>query len=365
MDMSRRTMLKAATAATAATGAALAGLYEWAAPARLATPKAPRPSNGAPNPSSATARPSSAAPRPSSRAPHRSRGAQSSGAPNPSGAAVGPSSAARVGATVTELAYTRETTWEQAMVDFNAQVGRNFGVAKRYYQGANTWPTDRDLGPGIESLVNQGCRGLLCFQPKVHGGDLAALTASLNAIKTRLTDVKVTLWQEQGIASGLTPAEFRLCYQRYQPIRSIFPLFVDFSGSQSNSWAAYNPGADLVDGFAVDYYASKFVQGVRIGPVAELANESGKEFGIWEIGNCAEPTDELPSGDQIVEYFGYLTSLQGGRLNNGYLVGDMPWYNGPRYGIWKNTISGIQLAPGYQTARAQLDEFFDTFDGVK
>jgi hypothetical protein len=257
------------------------------------------------------------------------------------------------------------TTWEQAMADFNAQVGRDFAVAKRYYQGANTWPTDDDLGPGIESLVTRGCRGLLCFQPKVNGDDLAALAASLTAIKKGLTDVKVALWQEQGLPAELAPAEFRQCYQRYQPIRSIVPLFVDFSGSHPGTWAAYNPGADLVDGFAVDYYASVFVKGIGIEPLAELADEAGKEFGIWEIGNCADPGDELPSDEQIAGYFGYLTSLQGGRLQNGHLVGDMPWYNGPRYRVWKNTISGMSLAPGYQTARAELDMFFDTFNGVK
>jgi hypothetical protein len=297
--------------------------------------------------------------RPSKGAAKSSRRASS-----PTSEAV-PPGAALVGATVTGRAYTPETTLEQAMANFNTQVGRNFGVAKRYYKGPNTWPTDDHFGPGIESLVERGCRGLICFEPNVNGDDLAALTASLTAIKNELTDVKVTLWQEQGIASGLTAAEFRQCYQRYQPIRNIFPLFVDLSGSQSHSWAAYNPGADLVDGFAVDYYASKFVEGVSIEPVAELANESGKEFGIWEIGNCAEPTDRLPSDEQIVEYFGYLTSLQGDRLKNGYLVGDTTWYNGPRLSIWKNTISGALLAPGYQTARAELDKFFDTFNGVQ
>jgi hypothetical protein len=360
MDMSRRTMLKAATAATAATGAALVGLYGRAAPARVGTPKALGPSRGAVTPSRAAPSPSRAAPSPSRKAASHSRKAA-----GPSSEAANPPTGARVGATVSGRAYSPETTLEEAMVDFNAQVGRNFGVAKRYYKAANTWPTDQKLGIGIDSLVNQGCRGLLCFEPNVDGSDLAALTASLTAISSVLTDVKVTLWQEQGISSGLTGAEFQQCYQRYQPIRDIFPLFVDLSGSQSNSWAAYNPGADLVDGFAVDYYASKFVQGISIEPLAELADAAGKEFGIWEIGNCSEPTDPIPSEDQIVEYFSYLTSLQGGRLKNGYIVGDMPWYNGPRLGIWKNTISGSRVAPGYQTARAQLDAFFDTFNGVK
>jgi hypothetical protein len=276
-----------------------------------------------------------------------------------------PPSAARVGATVTPLAYKPEPTWEQAMADFNTQVGRNFEVAKRYYQGANTWPTSGDLGQGIWSLVNRGCRGLLCFQPRVNGDDLNALIASLTAIQSVLPDAKVTLWQEQGLNAGLTAAEFKQCYQQYQQIRSIFPLFVDFSGSHPTTWAAYNPGAGLVNGFAVDYYASVFAKHVKIEPVAELADDSGKEFGIWEIGNCADPTDKVPSGHEVGKYFDYLISLQGSRLKKGHLVGDMAWYNGPRHGVWKNTISGIRLAPPYQTDRAQLDNFFDIFNGVQ
>jgi hypothetical protein len=315
MDMSRRTMLKAATAAA---GAAVAGSYGFAAQARSA------------------------------------------------GAAVASSSgAARVGATVTPLAYKPGTSWEQAMADFNAQVGRDFEVAKRYYQGASTWPVKGDLGHGIDSLITRGCRGLLCFQPRVNGDDLDALMASLTAISKGLTDVKVTLWQEQGLGEGLTAEQFKQCYQQYQPIRTIFPLYVDFSGSHSSTWAAYNPGAGLVDGFAVDYYASVYVKGVRIEPVAELANRAGKELGIWEIGNCADPKDKVPSDIQIAEYFDYLTTLQRGRLKNGHLVGDMAWYNGPGQGSWKNTISGIQLSPDYKIDRARLDKFFDTFNGVK
>jgi hypothetical protein len=314
MEMSRRTMLKAATAAT---GAALAGSYGFASQARAAT------------------------------------------------AVAGPPSAARVGATVTQLAYKPGTSLVQAMADFNAQVGRNFEVAKRYYQGVSTWPVKGDLGVGITSLVKRGCRGLLCFQPRVNGDDLTALKDTLHAIKKKLTDVKVTLWQEQGIGEGLTAAEFVQCYKQYQPIRKIFPLFVDFSGSHPTTWAAYNPGDHLVDGFAVDYYASVFAKKIMIDPIAELANDAGKELGIWEIGNCADPKDKLPSPHEVVEYFGYLKSLQGDRLKNGHLVGDMAWYNGPHQGVWKNTISGTQLSADYQTDRAQLDMFFDTFNGVR
>jgi hypothetical protein len=319
MEISRRTMLKTATVAT---GAALAGAYGLTARAGAAT----------------------------------------------TAAAVSASATARVGATVTPLAYPAGTTWVQAMEDFNNQVGRDFEVAKRYYQGASTWPTDGDFGMPITSLVQRGCRGLLCFQPRVNGDDLEALVNSLNAIKldAKLTDAKVTLWDEQGLGSGLTAAEFKRAYANYQPIREIFPLFVCFEGASPTTWAAYNPGADLVDGFAVDFYADGFVNGIKIDPVAEMANDAGTEFGIWEIGNCATPSAKLPTAAQVGEYFSYITSLQAARLNNGYLVGDMAWYNGPHLNNWNNTISGIasKLSADYLTDRQLLDQLYDTFNGV-
>jgi hypothetical protein len=319
MEISRRTMIKTATVAT---GTALAGAYGLTARAGAAT-TAP---------------------------------------------AVSPPATARVGATVTPLAYPAGTTWVQAMADFNNQVGRNFEVAKRYYQGASTWPTASDFGVQITSLVQRRCRGLLCFEPRVNGDDLDALVSSLEVIKldAKLTDAKVTLWDEQGLGSGLTAAEFKRAYANYQPIREIFPLFVDFSGASPTSWAAYNPGADLVDGFAVDFYADSFVNGIKIDPVAEMANEAGTEFGIWEIGNCATPSAELPTPAQVGEYFSYITGLQGARLKNGYLVGDMAWYNGPHDNNWNNTISGIpgKLSPDYPTDRELLDQLYDTFNGV-
>src|SRR5579875_1029124 len=123
MEISRRAMLKTAAAAT---GAALAGSYASAASKANAA----------------------------------------------STAAVAPPGTARVGATVNQLAYTSGTTLEQAMADFNAQVGRNFEVAKRYYRGASTWPTAGDPGVGITSLVERKCRGLLCFEPRPDGADL-------------------------------------------------------------------------------------------------------------------------------------------------------------------------------------------------
>jgi hypothetical protein len=313
MEMSRRTMLKAAAAAT---GVALTGTYTLAGEALATT--------------------------------------------------LAPATTARVGATVAPLAYPKGTTWDQAMATFNSQVGRNFEVAKRYYKGASTWPTASDLGVGITSLIQRGCRGLLCFEPNPDGSDLTALKNSLKAIKQAgLTDAKVTLWDEQGLGSHLSAAEFRAAFKNYQAIRDIYPLWVDFAGSAASTWTAYYPGAGQLDGIAVDFYASVFVNQGRIDPLAALADEAGLAFGIWEIGNTSNPSAKLPSPDQVGAYFRYLTHLQSTRLKAGHQVGDMAWYNGPHLGSWNNTISGTKLSPRTYTDRKQLDTFFDSFNGAK
>jgi hypothetical protein len=350
MAISRRTVLKTAIAAT---GAALAGAgtYEFTNLAHPATAPTTAPAGAAP---SATAGPSA---HPSAAAPSATAGPSSSSHDQLV-------SGARVGATVNPRAYPAGTSWVEAMADFNAQVGRNLEVAKRYYEGPGTWPTQDNIGVRITSLVQRNCRGLLCFQPNVDGTDLGALMDSLQAIKTtgQLTDAKVTLWTEQGITEGLTAAEFRQVYAKYQPIRSIFPLFVDFSGSNPTTWQDYNPGTDLVDGIAVDFYAEAFLRGLNIEPLAELANQAGMELGIWEMGVGGST---LRADEQLMRYFEYLTGLQSARLNNGHLVGDMAWYNGPYQDDWSNTISGIRLAPLHKTGLTQLASFYDMFNGVK
>jgi hypothetical protein len=322
--MSRRTLL--ATTGVAAAGAALAGAPGLAGPARAAT-RVTR--------SAATAAPMAGT--------------------------------ARVGATVSPDPYQGGTSWDQAMADFNKDVGRPFKVAKRYWTGdVSTWPTVQDLGVKIQSLIDEHCRGLLCFQPATDGSDRDALVDSLNVIKAAgLTDVKVTLYQEQGL--DLTPplnaAQFTQVYDKYsEAVSNIFPLFVDFSGSHPETWACYRPAG--VQGIAVDFYAETWAKLTAagkpdpLGQLAQWADEAGQELGIWEIGNTASP--DMPTKAQVQGYFGYLTSLQSSRLAAGHLIGDMAWYNGNG----SNTISGTTPNPLYQTDRELLDGLFDTFNGV-
>jgi hypothetical protein len=208
---------------------------------------------------------------------------------------------ARVGATVNPRAYGAGTTWDQAMARFNTDVGRDFEVAKRYFQGPANWPTEHDLGVQIQSLIDRRCRGLLCFKPAVDGSDLTALVSSLTAVKAKLTDVKVTLYQEQGLEEKLSAAEFKQVYEKYsEAVSAIFPLFVDFAGARPDTWAAYRP--TRVQGIAVDFYADAWVRQTAtnsdpLGVLARWADEAGQELGIWEIGNTAAPT--LPTRDQV------------------------------------------------------------------
>ncbi|HWG63755.1 MAG TPA: hypothetical protein VG253_18855 [Streptosporangiaceae bacterium] len=268
---------------------------------------------------------------------------------------------ARVGASVTVYAYPAGTTWDKAMADFNATVGRNFSVAKRYYGAAHTWPKAGGVGPAIQTLMDRKCRGLLCFKPARDGSDVDALVSALKAIKNAgLTDVKITLYEEQGLAQGLTATEFKQVYAAYQPVRQVFPLFVDFSGHAWKTWADYRPAG--IDGIALDYYANSYVAGSRIDILSQWASEAGQELGIWEMGNTAYKT--VPTPAEISAYFSYISSVQASRLAKGHRVGDMVWYNGPSGGNYNNTIAGTRLSSLYKLDRKALTGLFDKYNGA-
>lgn len=278
-----------------------------------------------------------------------------------SASAVNPSKTARVGATVTPVAYPRGTTWGQAMANFNGDVGNDFRAAKRFFAGPDTWPTVDNIGAEIQSLIDMRSRGLLCFRPALDGGDVDALVSSLRAIKTAgLTDVKITLYHEQGIDENLTAAQFKHVYAEYQKVREVFPLFVEFSGHAYETWAEYRPTE--VDGIAVDFYANAWVHGSRLTELANWANEAGQELGIWEIGNSAYHV--WPTAAEVSQYFRYITAVQSKRLKDGHLVGDMCWFNGAVPGRYRNTISGKKLTPLHPLDRTLLNRLFKTFNGV-
>jgi hypothetical protein len=283
-----------------------------------------------------------------------------------SGAAT-PPKGCRVGATVTPNAYPKGTTWEEAMANFNSDVGRDFEVAKRYFRGPKTWPTTaKDVGTIIKSLLDpatgqQKCRGLLCFKPAVNGTDTTALSTALKAIKQAgITDAKVTLYQEQGLEEKLTAQQFQDVYARYyDSVHPYYPLFVDFSGRAQSTWASYRPAAHYLDGYAVDLYAHSWArEKVGVEPIADWADGAGQEFGIWEMGN------QNATPDEVQAYFAYLTQLQQGRLQAGQLVGDMAWFNGPQQHNF-NEISGTDLCALYVQDRKLLRTFFDAFNGVQ
>jgi hypothetical protein len=324
--MSRRTMLRTAAAAT--TGVALAGASGLTAAARAAT-------------------------------------AQAGVSRASAGRAAASTTTARVGATVNPRAYNGNLTWDQAMAKFNKDVGRDFEVAKRYFQGPKTWPTKDNIGVYIQSLVDEKCRGLLCFQPPIGEKYQDTLHSSLKVIQAVLPDAKVTLYQEQGLAEHLTAADFKQVYDEYsEAVLDVFPLFVDFAGAAPDTWAAYRPAG--ISGIAVDYYADAYVRQVAgdsdpLSQLVQWADEAGQELGFWEIGNTA--SGSLPHKPQVEAYFSYLSGVQSKRLATGNLVGDMAWYNGPHDGGYYNTISGAKLSPLYKTDRPLLDHLFDTFNG--
>jgi hypothetical protein len=110
---------------------------------------------------------------------------------------------------------------------------------------------------------------------------------------------------------------------------------------------------------AVDLYAHSWAHDkIEVKPIADLADEAGQEFGVWEMGN------QNATKDEVNNYFAYLTQLQQTRLQAGRLIGDVVWFNGPQQHNF-NEISGTDLCTLYKLDRRLLRAFFDTFNGVQ
>jgi hypothetical protein len=71
-------------------------------------------------------------------------------------------------------------------------------------------------------------------------------------------------------------------------VRDYYPLAYDAAGSRGpTNWRNYYPGASLVDVVAIDYYATAFVNGIRLDTIVAIADDANppKPFGIREMGN--------------------------------------------------------------------------------
>jgi hypothetical protein len=230
------------------------------------------------------------------------------------------------GATLELGAFPAGTTYAQAIADWEAVTGTTIKVAKVYYK-PGVFPTS--ITNPVSTYISEGIKALLSFKPAYNPpskADLIALANTLKMFQAAGLNAAVTLWQEPQIA--MTAAQFSRVVHHYGPaIRQYYPLAYDVTGDPT-TWVKYYPGASAIDLVAVDYYATRYVNGVTLDVIAGLADNARppQPFGIWEMGSTTTKTSPAPT--QVENYMGYVQSFMAGRLAAGKANADIVWFNG-------------------------------------
>jgi hypothetical protein len=240
---------------------------------------------------------------------------------------AGRSAGALVGATFDLQPFKPGTTFPEAVALWNSTTGTTMQCAKVYYQLLR-FPTTID--DRVRTLIDMGIEALISFKPAIvpDSADRDRLAQAIKMFHNANLSAQVCLWQEV-TDKDMTAAQYHTYVQYYGPvIRQYYPLVYNaFVHGGAQEWKAYDPGHDLVDGYALDFYCASYVRRhIRLGPMADIAGSL--PLGLWEIGNTA--TDSFfPTADQLGQYMDHITTFLAQRAAAGLAVGAVAWYNGP------------------------------------
>jgi hypothetical protein len=274
---------------------------------------------------------------------------------------------ARVGGTFDLFPFAAGTTYPQALRDWNKTTGTTSSCWKVYYQ-LGQFPTSLDAR--LTTILHHDIQALISFKPAVNTKSSAAATdkkkleSSLKLFHKAGLTAEVCLWQEVG-PKDMTADEYHEYVAYYGPvIRHYYPLVFDAPGYQGPAeWAKYDPGRDMLDGYAVDYYCGDYInRGTRLDKIMELAGPL--PVGIWEIGNTASASF-LPTASEVTAYLTYITSKLSKRLAKGLPVGSLAWYNGPADGgqSGQNEMVGAHPCKRAKTDLADYKLLYDAVNG--
>jgi hypothetical protein len=229
---------------------------------------------------------------------------------------------ARVGATLNLKPFPAGTTYQQAVQAWNSATGTSMRCAKVYDQPSK-FPTS--LVEETQTLRDLGIEALISFKPSIepNPSDRDRLAAAVKMFHDANLTAQVCLWNEV-TEKDMTPAQYHDHVRYYGPvIRQYYPLVYDAGGyGGPEQWRAYDPGHDLVDGYAVDLYCSSYIKrGIRLDPLGELAGSL--PVGVWEIGNSSQD-NFFPTAEELDAYINHITTFLSGRA-----AGAVAWYNGP------------------------------------
>jgi len=274
---------------------------------------------------------------------------------------------ARVGGTFDLFPFAAGTTYPQALKLWNETTGTTLRCWKIYYQPGE-FPTAIDAQ--LQTIIDNGIQALVSLKPAIDtksaaaASDKAKLAAALKMFRKAGLTAEVCLWQEVG-PRYMTASQYHKYVAYYGPVvRHYYPLVFDAPGYQGPAeWANYNPGRDMLDGYAVDYYCGDYInRGTRLDKVMELAGPL--PVGIWEIGNTASASF-LPTADEVTEYLTYITTKLSKRLAKGLPVGSVAWYNGPADSSQsgQNEMVGAHPCKRAKTDLADYKALYDAING--
>jgi hypothetical protein len=274
---------------------------------------------------------------------------------------------ARVGGTFDLFPFAPDTTYPQALKLWNETTGTTMRCWKIYYQPGE-FPTTIDAQ--LQTIIDHGIQALVSFKPAIDTTSAAAaadrkkLAAAVKMFSAAGLTAEVCLWQEVG-PKDMTASQYHKYVAYYGPVvRRHYPLVFDAPGYQGPAeWAKYDPGRDMLDGYAVDYYCGDYVnRGTRLDKIMELAGPL--PVGIWEIGNTAS-SSFLPTAAEVTEYLTYITKTLSKRLAKGLPVGSVAWYNGPADASQsgQNEMVGAHPCKRAKTDLADYKVLYDAING--
>lgn len=220
-----------------------------------------------------------------------------------------------VGATVSPSTYG-VTNYLDAANIFDGYVGLPMATTlAKVYLAAGQFPSR----PGLEmtQLASAGCKFLVSVRPSttMTPRERSALANWLAMLNSRRISYRVALYSESNDI-GFTVSEWQAYWRYYAPVIKNAGVVCAYNpGLNPNSApraTTYFPASPAPDEVWMDYYATAFRGGVRLGPLLAMARANGVPTGIaewgWSAGKVAFTPMVMPWWNAFCNYLIHLAN---------------------------------------------------------
>jgi hypothetical protein len=230
--------------------------------------------------------------------------------------------------------YCAGDTQDTADAAWESVVGRRMSVTKKYNYDVSVFPTDLSVND-IDRYIARGVKVCLSFKPAFNPVSIIDANNFRNTLALYHNsglNAEVCLWQEAGNAgNSLNPQQYQDMYAFYGPtVREFYPLvanlnYADLTVTNFTDYAQLVTG--LVDKFAIDYYYNNFGAKHWLDAAADIADQAGLPFGIWEC-STGGPGASAPDQTAGTAYMNYIRNFMLKRLADGKTNADVIWFDG-------------------------------------